>query len=490
MAHVFELRVLAICLMFVCSRGSWATTQDAVESDRVEAYKTFRSEFDNRNYDKALPAAQRVVELTEKEFGSNHPDLVNALSNLGTTQLRLKDYDNAEVSYQKAMRLAETFDGGISHALIQPLLGLGITHQASGDHEAAESVLRRALELSRKLDGLYNPAQLPISLALIDSEIALYKLPDAEREHNYVLQVNEQQFGKTDLHLLPALDRKARWYEMTGRYREALDLHKRALELVYAQAGKSDTRAVGPLRGIGRTYMLEFVHGAEILDRVGAPERPLRLVADTYTPPPTFPGGGGPAYTQPRARGEEALLEALKLLATQTDTASASLRAVTLVELGDYYVVGDQFDKALPRYREAWRQMTTGSSTAAFGEPVRLLFRAPADSWGRRPEPTDTSPASEHFVELEYVVTADGQVEDVRAVSSDVIGATERLVVLAMRKARFRPRFANGEPVRATAQRMKQLVWARDSGDYVPPTPSGDPAPKQTRFSAGPKPEI
>src|SRR5262245_15489736 len=441
MAHVFELRMLALCLVLVCSRGAWATTQEALEDDRVAAYKTFRSEFDNRNYDKALPAAQRVVELTEKEFGSNHPDLVNALANLGTTQLRLKDYDNAEVSYQRAMRLAETFDGGISHALIQPLLGLGITNQAAGDHAAAESALRRALELSRKLDGLYNPAQLPISLALIDSEIALYELPDAEREHNYVLQVNEQQFGKNDLRLLPSLDRRARWYEMTGRYREALDMHRRALELVYAQAGKSDVRAVGPLRGIGRTYMLEFAHGAEYLDRVGAPERPLRLVGDTYTPPPTFPGGGGAAYTQPRPRGEEALLEALKLLAGQTDAASASLRAATLVELGDYYTVGDQFDKALPSYREAWRQRSAaGSGTAGFGEPVRLLFRAAADSWGRRPEATDSSPASEHFVELEYTVTADGQAEDVRSVSSDVNNGTERLVVLAMRKARFRPR--------------------------------------------------
>jgi len=489
MDHGFKLRILAMSLMLVGSQGIWATTPDVLENDRVEAYKTFRSEFDNRNYDKALPAAQRVVELTEKELGSNHPDLVNALANLGTTQLRLKDYDNAEVSYQRAMRLAETFEGGISHALIQPLFGLGITHQAAGDHAAAESALRRALELSHKLDGLYNPAQLPISLALIDSEIALYELPDAEREHNYVLQVNEQQFGRDDLRVLPAIDRRARWYEMTGRYREALELHKRALELVYAQAGKSDLRAVAPLRGLGRTYMLEFVHGAQILDRVGAPERPLRLVGDTYTPPPTFPGGGGPAYIQPRPRGEEALLEALKLLATQTDASSASLRAATLVELGDYYIVGDQFDKALTRYRDAWRQMTTAQlGTAPFSEPVRLLFRAPADAWGRRPEATDESPATAHFVELEYTVTREGKTDSVRAVSSDVIGSTERSVVTVMRNARFRPRFVDGEPVNTTAVHVKQLVWARDRGDYRPPA-ADPPPPKQTRLSSLPQPE-
>ncbi len=490
MAHGSKLCALATCLVLLCSTYAWSTTPDALESDRVQAYKTFRAEFDSRNYEKALPAAQRVVALTEQELGSNHPDLVNALSNLGTTQLRLKDYDSAEVSYQRAMRLAETFDGGMSHALIQPLLGLGITHQASGDHQKAESVLRRAIELSRKLDGLYNPVQLPLSLALIDSLIALYELPDAEREQNYVIQVNEQAFGKNDLRLLPALDRMARWYEMTGRYRAALDTHQRALDLVHEQAGKSDLRAVGPLRGIGRAQMLEFVHGAETLDRVGAPERPLRLIGDTYTPPPTFPGGGGPAYIRPRPRGEEALLEALRVLNDNTDARNAALKAATLIDLGDYYVVGDQFDKALPRYQEAWRQLTeSGSSTAALSDPVRLLFRAPADSWGRRPEASDVTPATEHHVELEYTVTADGRAENVRATKSDVIGATERSVIAVQRKARFRPRFVEGKPVSAAGVHVRQLVYARDPGEYRSPTVSDSPPPKQTRLRVSPPPD-
>ncbi len=476
MDHGSKARVLATCVVLLCSPCAWPATQDALETDRLEAYKTFRTEFDSRNYEKALPAAQRVVALTEQELGSSHPDLVNALSNLGTTQLRLRDYDSAEVSYQRAMRLAETFDGGISHALIQPLLGLGITHQASGDHQKAESVLRRAIELSRKLDGLYNPAQLPLSLALIDSLIALYELPDAEREQDYVLKVSEQEFGKNDLRLLPALDRKARWYEMTGRYKAALDTHQRALDLVHDQAGKSDLRSIGPLRGIGRTQMLEFAHGAELLDRVGAPERPLRLVGDTYTPPHTFPGGGGPAYTRPRPRGEEALLEALRVLSENTDARNAALKAATLIDLGDYYLVGDQFDKALPRYQEGWRQLAaSGSGTVALSDPVRLLFRAPSDSWGRRPEATDATPATEHYVELEYTVTADGRAENVRTIKSDVIGATERSVMAVLRKARFRPRFVDGEPVSTAGVRVRQLVYARDPGEYRSPTASGAP---------------
>src|SRR4030095_12413032 len=89
------------------------------------------------------------------------------------------------------------------------------------------------------------------------------------------------------------------------------------------------------------------------------------------------------------------------------------------------------------------------------------LLPPPADSWGRRPEAADVTPASEHFVELEYTVTADGQAENVRTVSSDVIGATERSVAAVMREARFRPRFVAGEPVSTKVPRVGALVDGR-----------------------------
>jgi TonB family protein len=95
----------------------------------------------------------------------------------------------------------------------------------------------------------------------------------------------------------------------------------------------------------------------------------------------------------------------------------------------------------------------------------------------------------EHFVELEYTVTADGQAEDVRAVSSDVIGATERSVAAVMRKARFRPRFVDGEPLSAKGIRVRQIVYVRDAGECRSPTATDSPPPRQTRLNASPQPE-
>ena len=84
---------------------------------------------------------------------------------------------------------------------------------------------------------------------------------------------------------------------------------------------------------------------------------------------------------------------------------------------------------------------------------------------------------------LEYTVTADGRAENVRATKSDVIGATERSVIAVQRKARFRPRFVEGKPVSAAGVHVRQLVYARDPGEYRSPTVSDSPPPKQTRAS-------
>ena len=216
----------------------------------------------------------------------------------------------------------------------------------------------------------------------------------------------------------------------------------------------------------------------KLLDRVRRSRTTVTPGGRRLTPPPTFPGGGGAAYIRPRPRGEKALLEALRVLNEDSDARNAALKAATLIDLGDYYLVGDQFDKALPRYQEGWRQLVaSGSGTVALSDPVSTPLRAPSDSWVavrrrpmRRPRPNTMSSSN---TPSRRMVRA----ENVHTIKSDVIGATERSVMAAavLRKARFRPRFVDGEPVSAAGVRVRQLVYARDPGEYRSPTASGAP---------------
>lgn len=451
---------LALGLLFV------TTVVPATASERSDAYQQFRADFAARRFTEALPAAQKVVDLTEKQYGALHPEMVNALTNLATTQYRVKDYPAAETAYLRAIKVVEANEGGFSRNVLPPLLGLGITYQATGFHIEAAASLRRAVDVSRKLDGLFSAEQLHLLNPLIDSYVALARVDDAEREYKYALQLAESLYGRNDVRILPELDRFARWYEATGRYAQAIATHTRALEIVRKTVGETDLRLVGPLRGLARTYCLEYINGAEPLDAPGMPPREIEIIGRTYAPPPTLPGAGVSGIrARPRASGEQALRLALKIIGDGTTPELRAIRGDTLLDFGDLYQIGNDFQSAVKRYREAWAELSAPGSpgTAALSAPVRLVFIAPPGSWIRRDG--DPTGVTEHFVELDFTVTADGRVENIKTVEADVAASTEKGVVNAVRKARYRPRFVDGEPAVTTNLRHRQAIYVRKSGE-------------------------
>jgi tetratricopeptide (TPR) repeat protein len=442
------------------------TVVPATASERSEAYQQFRAHFDARRFQEAVPQAQKVVELTEKQYGALHPEMVNALTNLATTQFRLRDYAAAETAYLRAIKVVEANEGGFSRTILPPLLGLGITYQATGYHIEAAATLRRAVDVSRKLDGLFSPQQLNLLNPLIDSYVALARVDDAEREHKYAMHLAESLYGKNDVRLLPTIDRLARWYEATGRYALAIETHTRALEIVRKSAGETDLRLVGPLRGLARTYCQEFINGAEPLDAPGTPARELEIIGQTYAPPPTLPGAGVAGIrSRPRSSGEQALRLALKIIGDATTPELRAIRGDTLVDFGDWYQIGNDFESAVKRYRQAWQELSApgGPGTAALEAPARLVFIAPPGSWRRRDG--DPTGVTEYWVELDFTVTADGHVEDIKTIEADVAPSTEKSVVTSVRKSRYRPRFVDGEPVATPNQRHRQAIYIRKSGE-------------------------
>jgi tetratricopeptide (TPR) repeat protein len=165
------------------------TARAVTDAERFAAYQTFRAAFDAAKYTDALPVAQRLVALTEEQYGAEDRQLVNPLTNLGTVYYRLGDYPNAETSYLRAVRLIEGKLAGADRMLMRPLMGLGETYLATKQHAEAATALKRAIDLSRNLDGLFNVEQLDILDPLIESYVALDRLSDAEKENQYAFRV-------------------------------------------------------------------------------------------------------------------------------------------------------------------------------------------------------------------------------------------------------------------------------------------------------------
>jgi len=420
--------------------GSVAAVTDA---DRVQVYHDFRTVFDARKYPDALPLAEKLVALTEEQYGAADRSLTNPLCNLATTQFRLRNYKKAEDTYLRTVRIVEDSGGGADRALLRPLHGLGATYFATHQYEDAALILKRALDLSRNLDGLFNVEQVSILDPLIESLVALGRNDEAERAFDYAIRVAETAYGKTDLHVQRPLDRSARWQEKMGRYATARILYARALQIAEQAGPGAAINTVEPLEGIARTYRLEFVNS----------DADKSETSDVYTPP-----RGVENAQQLNPDGERAILMALKAI-DKTEPVDHRRRGAAFVELGDWYLSGDLLNRGLASYRRAWKEFALGGSTEALAAPRQLAYRAPLASVSRAKGDRDNT--EEHFVEVSFTVTSEGRTSDVTTAETDATAAQQKTVMTAIRRARYAPRLEDGEPVETRGVRFRERLLSK-----------------------------
>jgi TonB family protein len=440
------MRLLKILVGAVLA-GSVSAVTDA---DRLQVYHEFRIAFDARQYKDALPLAEKLVSMTTEQYGGSDRALINPLSNLGTTEYRLHDFKTAEETFLRAVKIVEDSSGGADRALLRPLHGLGATYFATGQYEDASLILKRALDLSRNLDGLFNVEQMSILDPLIDSFVALDRHDEAERAYDYAIRVAETAYGKADLHVLRPLDRSAHWQEKMGHYTTARILYARALQIA-EQAGESASlRTVDPLEGIARTYRLEFVNGGN----VGLGQA---SVADPFAPLPELdPAGENSQRLNPD--GERAILLALRAI-DKSQPVDHMRRGAALVELGDWYVSGAVLPRGLQAYKDAWKELELGGSTAALAAPRQLAYRAPLSSVARSKGDRDNM--EEHFVEVTFTVTKEGRTADVRTSQTDATEPQQKAALAAVRKAHYAPRLENGEPVDTPGVKFRERLLSK-----------------------------
>ena len=447
-----EARTIAACLAGCVTAWSAAPAGAVTDAERISANQQFREAFDARKYEEALPLAQKVVTLTEEQYGKDARALVNPLTNLGTVHYRLKDFGSAEKEYQRSVEILEKTAGTTDRQLLRPLQGLGASHFRENEYVDASVALKRAIDLSRNLDGLFNADQLQILEPLIESYVALDLTQEAEKEQQYALRVAETAYGRMDARMLQPLDRYGRWLEQIGRYTSARLLYARALTIAEQTAGRGSVTAVDPLLGIARTYRLEFVNGAEEvpasqdafanngIDTTGMPVDAQRLNPD----------------------GERALRLALQAI-EKNQPVDHKRRGDTLLEYGDWYMSASGYQRGVETYREAWKDYVLAGDTTVLTQPRLLTYRAPPSSARRSSLKPDES--EERFVEVKFNVTEDGRTENVEVSGGDAPEGVQRQMVSAVKKARYSPKFEAGQPVetRGVILREKILVKAKAS---------------------------
>jgi tetratricopeptide (TPR) repeat protein len=454
----------SICLLraVYCAAYLWAGYAAAAGAPPGDFASSPQQEYwaqvDQEDWSAAIRAAQTLVANARLDGAEQPLPLAEALSLLGRAQLRNADIAGAEASFAEALQIVERHQGNASSHTLGPLRGLGFSLAASGRHGEAIPYLDRALLISHRTHGLFHGEQLSILRQLSTSLTSNGEPLEAERHVNYMLRVGEHVYGKKDPDIVSLKCSVGDWHAQTGNFDFARRQYREAIDIVEKKLGKRDVTLVKPLRRLAWSYVYEFAFEAN------------GYVDPRDDSPPTMQRRPrNPRYLE--TDGQRALQRALSVLEANPD-APAQLLVDTLIDSGDWFQVKHDADKALLHYRKAAQLlMASGSDTAEATQnplafPVRVY--SPVPSVIVRSNRLAPRQSQEAYVQMELTVTAEGLVVEAKIVDESSSARQASEILSAIRDARFRPRFVDGEPVETTAMSFREVFRVRKRAEEEP----------------------
>lgn len=444
--------------LFAASRADATDPPGDAAAFGPPSQQEYWAQVEREDWSAAIVAAQALVDKARREAKADPLALVQALSLLGTAQLRNSDPAGAQASFAEALELAERHEGAASRHTLEPLRGLGFALAAGGDHERALPYLDRALVISHRTHGLFYVGQQSILQQLVRSLTLIGQALVAERHVNYMIKVGERSYGEDDPRMIALMTTAGDWHTEVGNFDDARRLYRDSIRLAETKLGANDLAVVKPLRRLARTftYELEFEargylnpHDAAEAAQQGSigPRRPRN-----------------PRYID--LEGQRALERAVSIVKANPNS-PPQVTIETLVDAGDWFQFKEDFKKALPYYEQAAQAYLAAADQEGVQNPLAFPVRvySPVPSPIVRGNKLPLYESQEVFVQLEFTVTAQGRVKDARIVDSNVHSRPAAEILSAIRDARFRPRFENGEPVDTVSMSFREVFRARKRSD-------------------------
>lgn len=447
---------LLCAVVLLCGAAPGWGAQPTVVPPAQQEYWT---RFDKQDWDAAIASAQQLVDAARASKAP--PDkLADNLALLGKAQLGKKDFVAAEATFAEALKLIEPIARGADSRLVTPLEGMGFALAGQTKHAPAVTYMERALAFSRRSGGLFDLEQLDILQQLATSLTALGQTETADQHMRYMVRVGEHAYGADDPRMAPLLCLIGDWYSQRGQVMEARELYRNALAIVEKKLGRNDLAAVEPLRSLAQSYIREV-----FLSNYG-----IRTQIDKLSASPDGSSGEvqpiNPRYLS--SDGERALLRSLAIVEANPKR-PPNLLTDTLLQLGDWYQVKQQPDKALPYYLRVSSMLTADPTLAAavkeavLGFPVQVYYPTPQLATRNLSRPD--SDVIERFVQVEFTVLPDGTTKDERVVDQDATARQASQTIEAIRAARYRPKFLQGKPVETQAVSYRQVFKQRKEKD-------------------------
>jgi len=188
-------------------------------------------------YAESETAKKRAVEIGEKSFEPNHPELAIRIGNLAQLFQSFGRYDEAEPLMQRALVMTEASYGNDHPTVATSLSNLAGLLYATNRVGEAEPLCRRALAIE---EGSYGPDHPQVAIDINNLAILLAatnRLDEAEPLMRRALAIAEMSEGPEHPNVATCLNNLAGLLRDTNRLDEAEPLFRRALAIDEASYG-------------------------------------------------------------------------------------------------------------------------------------------------------------------------------------------------------------------------------------------------------------
>ena len=182
-------------------------------------------------YTEAEPLMRRALEIDEKSYGPDHPDVARDLNNLAGLMQASDRLTEAEPLFRRALEIVEKSYGPDHPTVANRLHNLGELLYWANRLAEAEPLYRRALEIDEKSYGPDHPhvARDLDNLAMLLDETN--RLAEAEPLYRRALEIHEKRYGPNHPSLLDYLSKLEDLLRATNRLEGAEPISRRRLEI-------------------------------------------------------------------------------------------------------------------------------------------------------------------------------------------------------------------------------------------------------------------
>ena len=349
-------------------------------------------------------------------------------------QLTAGEFADAAVA---AERLVEEVEDGANRyalALKRPLTLLGDALLGMGDGPGALEAYERALHVARVNLGLFDPGQVDVVYREAVVHATMGDRAAADARHDYAFNVLLRAYGRDDPRIVPGLFTLAEWHQDNHRVFSARYLFDRVVTIAASQFPTGDPRMIRALRGVAATFRderfppnLSATRNQPAMSSYRDTRRNRAIDVNNFAP------------------GERALITVINLKQSNPDATGVDI-AEAMLELGDWYLLFQKYDRAFALYARVWQLLEEDPARrdATFGAPTPLYLPFPPNP--KPPSGAKGEPQS-GIVELALAVNDRGTVEQLDTVRSEPAGMMDFKVRKLVRRARYRPAFVEAAPV-------------------------------------------